>query len=34
MVYLQMGKVLKRLGRLTEALACFNYAVDLDPKVR
>lgn len=28
----QMGKVQKKLGRLHEALASFNQALDLDPK--
>jgi cytochrome c-type biogenesis protein CcmH/NrfG len=27
-----MGKVQKKLGRLHEALASFNHALDLDPK--
>jgi len=31
-VYVQMGKVQKKLGRLHEALASFNQALDLDPK--
>ena len=31
-VHVQMGKVLKKLGRLHEALASFNHALDLDPK--
>ena len=29
---MQMGKVLKKLGRQHEALASFNHALDLDPK--
>jgi len=31
-VLVQMGKVQKKLGRLHEALASFNHALDLDPK--
>jgi cytochrome c-type biogenesis protein CcmH/NrfG len=29
-----MGRVLKKLGRAHDALAAFNHALDLDPKVR
>ena len=31
-VHFAMGKILKRLGRLDEAMKCFLTAMDLDPK--